>query len=116
MDPRNYRPAMARTQWRPSYPAPRVRSLAQATPGKGGTMRTIDAALDSALFGGIAYLGISTGLKEKGTTLSVVGWVVGVMGAAKGLLSLSRLFMMATEPAPVPAAPLPPAEGVQTPA
>ena len=113
-----YRPTMARTQWRPAYPVPRSRRLAQAAPSNQRTAKTVEAGFDTAIFAGVAYLGLRTGMKEKkGTTLSVVGWTVGVLGVAKGLLSLSRLYTLATEPAPVPApAPTPPpAEGTQAP-
>ncbi len=115
---RQARPTMARAQWRPSYRAPRSHQLAQAEPSDGRTAKTVEAGVDTAIFAGVAYLGLRTGLKEKkGTTLSVVGWTVGVLGVAKGLMSLSRLYTLATEPAPVPApAPTPPpAEGTQAP-
>ncbi len=113
-----YRPTMARTQRRPSYPAPGSRRLAQAAPSDERTARTVEAGFDTAIFAGVAYLGLRTGMKEKkGSTLSVVGWTVGVLGVAKGLLSLSRLYTLTTEPAlvPAPAPTPPPAEGTPAP-
>ncbi len=78
-------------------------ALAQATPpsGNGKTAETVETVVDTALFTGVAYLGITTGLAtKKGTTLSVMGWVIGVMGAAKGLISLSKLYTQVITPAP----------------
>lgn len=81
-----FRPA--RVPARPSA-HPSLGQVPQVTPGQiKGTAAGL-GLVSAALTGAAAWVGIHTGLKERGL-LSVAGWTVGLAGGLMGLMSLFR--------------------------
>lgn len=72
--------------------------------GVGGTALIVALALSA----GATWVGIRTGLKERGF-LSITGWVVGVAGALTGLAELTGLVALAAVPVTGITIPAPPA-------
>lgn len=101
--PLTYHPSAQRARWQPALAQGPYRRRVGQTGAEKGAVRALEAVVDTALYGAVAYLGIHTGLKQKATTLGIIGWVVGVMGAAKGILSLAKLYTLATAPPAAPA-------------
>lgn len=69
--------------------------LGQVTLGQERAVALGAGALSVAVSSATAWVGISTGLREKGL-LSVAGWIVGIAGGLRGLLEVVGIALIAT--------------------
>lgn len=94
-----YQPVLRRPSYAPRYQPPAVAqtkaSLGQAlSPSERGLV-IAGGLLGTAISAGVAWVGIATGMREKGF-LSALGWGVGVLFGLRSVITLGTTALVGT--------------------
>lgn len=98
-----YRQAPVRASWRPAaalFSSSRPFNLGQNATEGVGVKGVVGTLLGLGISGAAAYVGISAGLKQKGTH-AVLGWIVGLSGSLATLATVTAILSYAFSKPPV---------------